>query len=282
MTKSTSAAPVLRARPALVHAAVICAGIFMAGCSTPAADGSAPSGASAKPAQAPAQRDPAVLGRLQQMSVYLRSLRSLQVTSQTTIDEVLASGQKVQFGGTIGYRYVAPDKLRAFLRTDRVWRDFYYDGKTLTQVAPRENYYASVPLTGSIAALLGKLSNDYEIDLPLADLFTWGTEDDKVNSVTSAVLIGPASIDGVDCDHFALRQDGADWQIWVQRGPQPLPRKLLITTTDLPQQPQYTAQLSWFTSIRPRANEFTYAPGKDAIRIVQVPAVKTRTPPVAK
>ena len=207
------------------------------------------------------------------MSAYLRSLKSFQVTSQTTIDEVLDSGQKIQFGGTIGYRYMAPDKLRAFLRNDRTWRDFYYDGKTLTQVAPRMNYYASVPATGSVASLLGKLSGNYGIDLPLADLFTWGTADDSVDSITSAVRIGPARIDGADCDHFALRQDGVDWQVWVQTGAKPLPRKLLITTTDVPQQPQYTARLRWFTSIRPRADEFTYAPGKGAIRITQVPAV---------
>lgn len=279
--KSKRAVPISRVRLCLMQAALIGAGIFLAGCSTTPADGGAASGAAAKPAQAAPERDPAVFDRLQQMGAYLRSLKSFQVLSQTTIDEVLASGQKVQFGGTIGYRYVAPDKLRAFLRTDRVWRDFYYDGKTLTQVAPRMNYYASVPLTGSVASLVGKLASDYEIDLPLADLFTWGTNEDSAQRVTSALRIGPASIDGADCDHFALRQDGVDWQVWVQRGAQPLPRKLLITTTDVPQQPQYTAQLSWFTSIRPKADEFTYAPAKGAIRIVQVPAVKPQ-PAAAK
>src|SRR5690349_15153999 len=130
--KSKRAVPISRVRLCQMQA-LIGAGIFLAGCSTTPADGSAAAGASAKPAQAQAapERDPAVFDRLQQMGAYLRSLKSFQVLSQTTIDEVLASGQKVQFGGTIGYRYVAPDKLRAFLRTDRVWRDFYYDGKTL-------------------------------------------------------------------------------------------------------------------------------------------------------
>ena len=279
MTKPKSAAPVLRVRLFLTRAAVAGAAILLAGCSTTATDGSAASsGASTRPVQAAAERDPAVIDRLQQMSAYLRSLKSFQVTSQTTVDEVLASGQKVQFGGTVGYRYVAPDKLRGFLRTDRAWRDFYYDGKTLTQVAPRLNYYASVPVSGSVANLLGRLSSDYEIDLPLADLFTWGADDGRLGSVASAVLIGPASIDGADCDHLALRQDGVDWQVWVQRGARPLPRKLVITTTDVPQQPQYTAHLSWFTTIRPRGNEFAYAPAKGAIPIVQVPAVKPHAP----
>ena len=45
--------------------------------------------------------------------------------SRHGLDEVLQTGQKVQFGGTLEYRYVTPDKLRASIRTDRKWRDFY-------------------------------------------------------------------------------------------------------------------------------------------------------------
>ncbi|MBS0455056.1 MAG: DUF2092 domain-containing protein [Proteobacteria bacterium] len=288
MSKPKAAAPCWRGRPCLTCAAVVGA-LLLAGCSTmgagngaPAATAAAASGGPARASQAAPERNPAVFERLQQMSAYLRSLKSFQVTSQTTIDEVLDTGQKVQFGGTVGYRYVAPDKLRAMLRNDRTWRDFYYDGKTITQVAPRMNYYASVPATGSVASLLARLSGDYDIDLPLADLFTWGTSDDSISSVSSAVLVGPAIIDGADCDHFALRQNGVDWQVWVQRGAQPLPRKLIITTTDVAQQPQYTAQLSWFTSIKPRANEFTYVPGKGAIRITQLPVIKPQSTAAAR
>ncbi|SFM63779.1 hypothetical protein SAMN05444747_10794 [Variovorax sp. OV329] len=205
------------------------------------------------------------------MSAYLRSLKTFQVTSQTTIDDVMDTGQKIQFGGVVGYRFVAPDKLRAFVRSDRVWRDFYYDGKTLTQVAPRMNYYASMPASGTVGSVLRKMLDEYDIDMPLGDLFTWGTTEDSVNNLTSAILIGPAYIDGVEVEHFALRQDAVDWQVWIQKGEQPLPRKLVITTTDEVQQPQYIANLSWYTSIRPRPGEFTYTPAKGAMRITQAP-----------
>lgn len=277
LTKPHPAAPRSRACHSLFCAALLGAGILLGGCSSTPATAPAATGTSQGSADKPAppaapERNQAVIDRLKEMSAYLRSLKSFQVTSQTTIDEVLDTGQKIQFGGVVGYRYVAPDKLRAFLRTDRVWRDFYYDGKTLTQVAPRMNYYASVPVAGTVGSLVSRLQSDYDIELPLADLFTWGTSEDSVNSLTSAILIGPANVGGADCDHFALRQDGVDWQVWVQRGAQPLPRKMVITTTDEAQQPQYTAVLSWFTSIRPTATEFTYTPARGAVRITQVPA----------
>ena len=230
----------------------------------------------AQGAAAPAEaRDPAVLARLTQMGDYLRSLKSFTVSAQTAKDEVLESGQKVQFGGTVEYRYAAPDKLRASFRTDRKWREFYFDGRTLTQVAPRMGYYASVAISGKVGELMTDLAQRYDIDMPLADLFYWGTAASGVDDITAASLIGPARIDGVETEHFALRQPGVDWQIWIERGARPLPRKLVITTTDQPEQPQYSATLSWNPTDKTPAAAFTYAPPKGAHRIELTPQAKT-------
>jgi hypothetical protein len=39
-----------------------------------------------------------------------------------------------------------------------------------------------------------------------------------------------------------------DWQLWIERGKTPLPRKLLITTVQESSQPQYVAVLKWDTT----------------------------------
>ena len=220
-------------------------------------------------------RDPAVLLRLAQMGDYLRSLKSFAVKAETAKDEVLESGQKLQFGGTLEYRYAKPDKLRASVRTDRKWRDFYFDGKTLTQAAPRAGYYASAAMTGKVGEVMTDLAQRYGIEMPLADLFFWGTPSSGVDDITSATLIGPARIGGVDTDHFALRQQGVDWQIWVERGAKPLPHKMVVTTTDEPAQPQFSATLSWNLGAQTPASAFTYVPAKDARRIELAPVATT-------
>jgi len=33
-------------------------------------------------------------------------------------------------------------------------------------------------------------------------------------------------VEGVRCDNLAFRAPNVDWQIWIQEGPEPLPRKL--------------------------------------------------------
>jgi hypothetical protein len=45
----------------------------------------------------------------------------------------------------------------------------------------------------------------------------------------------------VKCHHLAFRQRTLDWQIWVDAGEQPLPRKLVITFKREIDQPQYIA-----------------------------------------
>ena len=230
----------------------------------------------AQSAAAPAEvRDPAVLSRLAQMGDYLRSLPSFFVKAETAKDEVLDSGQKVMFSGTLEYRYAKPDRLRASVRTDRKWREFYFDGKTLTQVAPRMGYYGSVEMPGKVGEAMTGLAQRYDIDMPLADLFYWGTPSSGVDVITAATLIGPARVGGVETDHFALRQAGVDWQVWIERGARPLPRRLVITTTEEPAQPQYSATLVWDLGAQTPASAFTYAPPKGAKRIELAPLAKT-------
>jgi len=232
-------------------------------------------GAAAAPAEA-ATKDAAVLERLGQVGSFLRAQKHFVVKADAVKDEVLESGQKLQFTHNIEYQVSAPDKLRASLRSDRIHRDFYFDGKTLTQVALRVGYYASVPMPGTIAEAMVQVAERYEIEMPLADLFLWGTPAAGLDDVTSALRVGPAHINGIDCDHFALRQPGVDWQVWVERGARALPQKLVITTTDNPTQPQFAATLTWRLGVTPAAGSFSYTPAKGMGRIELKPVAAAK------
>jgi hypothetical protein len=220
--------------------------------------------------------DAAVMKRLAEVGSYLRAQKRFAVKAEATTDEVLLSGQKLQFASTVEYQVSSPDKLRASVRSDRRQRDYYFDGKTLTQVALRAGYYASVPLAGTIGEAMTVVAERYEIEMPLADLFLWGTPKAGLEDVTSALLVGPARIGGVDCDHFALRQPGVDWQVWVERGARALPLKVVITTTDEPAQPQYAANLKWDLKASPAASTFSYVPAKGVHRIELKPVAAAK------
>ena len=165
----------------------------------------------------------------------------------------------------------APDRLRAEVNTDRRHRQFFYDGKTLTQYAPRMNYYATVAGAADHRGHLEAAAQKYDIEIPLADLFLWGTDQGGIDDVRDAAFIGPARIGGRNCDHYAYRQANVDWQVWIEQGKKPLPCKMVITTTDEPQQPQYAAVMKWDLAPKFAPGTFAFAPSRDAKKIEVAP-----------
>ncbi len=211
--------------------------------------------------------DPDSIAALNRMGAYLRSLKAFQVESQITRDEVLDGGQQVKFDSRVNLLARMPDRLRVEVNNARQQRMYIYDGKNFTLWAQRVNYYATVPAPPTIGKLAKQLEDKYGIEVPLDDLFYWGTPDSSINEIKSSVVVGPSEVEGVTCEHFAFHQEGLDWQIWIQQGDYPLPRKLVLTTLSDEARPQYSSVLTW--NLAPSFNEasFEFDPPKDAQRI---------------
>lgn len=248
----------------------LCLALAMA-LAAPAATSAAPANpkaaaSTAAPAAASAV-EPQAVAALQKMGKYLRSLKSFSVHGDTTLDVVTEDGQKLQFPGSVDYKVRAPNDLQLSWKTDRKERELFYDGKTLTIYGPKNKYYASVDAPPTLHALMTDARDRYGIELPLPDLFLWGTDEAPVSNLKSATFVGPARIDGSVTEQYAFRQEGVDWQLWVEAGDKPLPRRLVITTTDDPAQPQYSTTLTWNTNASFKDSAFTFVPPKDAARI---------------
>ncbi|HEY5802921.1 MAG TPA: DUF2092 domain-containing protein [Lysobacter sp.] len=214
--------------------------------------------------------EPEAVAALDKMGKYLRSLKDFTIHSDTTIELVTEDGQKLQFPGTVDYKVRSPDRLQLDMRTDRKERQLFYDGKSLTVYGPKAKYYATVDAPPTTREMLGAVEERYGIEIPLTDLFLWGTDEAPASALTSAAYVGPARINGTATSQYAFRQDGVDWQVWIEAGPKPLPRRLVITTTDDPAQPQYASTLTWNTAAGLKDSAFTFTPPKDSHRIEMV------------
>jgi hypothetical protein len=223
---------------------------------------------SAQTAAANADVDPAATAALDKMGVYLRTLKVFRVETRTTRDEVLDNGQKIQREGKAELLIRRPDGMRASVESDLQDRMYFYDGKMFTLYGKRLGFYAQTAAPATLGQLADVLENKYDIEIPLADLFTWGTDQATAAKITSAVDVGPSQIDGTSCEQYAFRQEGLDWQVWLQQGANPLPRKLVLTTTDDPARPEYSSTITW--DLAPAYNDaaFTFDPPSDAKKIV--------------
>jgi hypothetical protein len=80
--------------------------------------------------------------------------------------------------------------------------------------------------------------------------------------------IGRGVIDGVECEHLAFRDQDVDWQIWVEVGDRPIPRKYVITSKGVGAAPQYTLRIKeWKTDATIAADAFVFTPPAGATKV---------------
>ena len=137
-----------------------------------------------------AEIEPAALAAVKQMGEFLRSLQDVEFEARTTRDEVLESGQLIKRSQVLTAYVRPPTGLRIDAVSAEKERQYYYDGKTLTIFGPRTMYYASVDAPPTIREMVTAITEKYDIELPLTDLFLWGTEDEDQAAVVSAFRVG--------------------------------------------------------------------------------------------
>jgi hypothetical protein len=140
----------------------------------------------------------------------------------------------------------------------------FFDGKTVSIYGKHINGYARFDAPGSVDQLIHSLREGHGVALPGADLLLSNSYDSLVVGVQEAKYIGHGVIDGVTCEHLAFRNFDTDWQLWVEVGKRPIPRKLVITSKTLNNAPQYTLRVkSWKTGIETSPDNFTFTPPAD-------------------
>ena len=209
------------------------------------------------------------LQALNNMSEYLRSLDRLSVHADIYVDKVLENGQKIQQTRSIAATANPPSMLMVKTSNINTSREFYYDGENFTIYTPQPaGFYATFKAPETIGKLIKKAADDYDIEIPLSDIFLWGTKNDNSSEIEEAILIGVDRVEGVSCNHFAFRQKDIDWQICIQRGDMPLPLKLVITTKLEEAQPQYVALFKWDTApVRKNKQYYTFIPDENDHKI---------------
>jgi hypothetical protein len=220
------------------------------------------------PPTRPSPPDPAAVDALIKMSIYLQSLKSFEMSSETSLDLVAEDGQKLQLDGTARYRVRKPDAFVVDVVSDTWNRNYYYNGKDFTLYAPKQNLFSTWQSPSNIQAALKDANDRFGISLPLEDLFRWfGDDGTRADRLESGFFVDTATIDGAKTDHYAFREGMIDWQVWIEQGDKPLPRKLMIVDRRDPAAPAYIARLKWNLDPPLADDIFTFRPAPDAKRI---------------
>jgi hypothetical protein len=216
--------------------------------------------------------DPDALKLLRRSTDYLAGAKQFRVVTDTTIEAVISTGQKLQFGHRVAVTVKRPNKMRAERIGELITQTFYYDGKSLSLNLPQQKYHATAAVPPTLEGMLDFARDKLAVIAPGADFVYANAYERLTEGLTSAFVVGEAVVGGVACDHIAFRNAEVDWQVWIQRGDKPLPRKFVITSKKMPQSPQFTSLLSdWETVPKITDAAFNFTPPKGSRRIDFLP-----------
>jgi hypothetical protein len=229
----------------------------------------------AAPVVAPAQPagiEPQAEKLLKASLAFLGNQKQFGADTHSTIEIVTNWGQKLQFDNAVTMAVQRPNKLHVKRVGDLIDQVFYYDGKSLTLHNPSQKYYASVPAPGTLEETLDFARTKLDIVAPAGDFIYKNAYEILTEGATSGFVVGKGVIEGVRCDHLAFRAPHVDWQIWIQEGAKPLPRKIVITTRHLANAPQFSVVVTRW-NLAPTFNEslFSFKPPKDARKVDFLP-----------
>jgi hypothetical protein len=188
-----------------------------------------------------AERSPEEM--LRQSLAFLHGQNRLSVRYSSDIEAVTPRLEKIQFSGSGTLDLERPDKFRISRVGGFADVALISDGTSFTIHDRGDKRFAQVPVTGSLDQVIARLRREFHVDLPGADLFLPNAYEEMTEGVIESKHIGRGVVDGVECEHLAFRTTETDWQIWIEPGDKPAPRKYVITSKTVATAPQYTLRL---------------------------------------
>lgn len=227
----------------------------------------------AKAQETKAAIDPEAENVVQALNKAVKGRTHVQVFVEDTIDEVLETGEKIQYSHLRTMWVSRPNKMRVDTAGDIDNRSVIKNDKTFTLLDKNHNVYGQIDAPGSIDETLTMVMDKYAVTTPLADLMSENIYKEFTKNVKTGSYVGLHQVGEIKCHHLAFTQENIDWQVWVDAGDVPRIRKLIINYKTQPGQPQYTVRL---LSARDFSEEpkdvFNFTPPKDSEKIEFVPA----------
>jgi hypothetical protein len=129
-----------------------------------------------------------------------------------------------------------------------------YDGKTVRFYEPAKKEYSEIPFEGTVSEVADMMDNNGLSQTPLNDFMRKDFYADVEPDIFSATLID-GYVDPRDGDketsHLLFESHGTVWQLWVGGGNYNLPRRLVVTYSEIGR-PEYAVSFdSWSFDSKP-------------------------------
>ena len=208
---------------------------------------------------------------LREMSDFLSSAPSFGFTAHEIIDEV-EEGRRIQYSNTRSVVVRRPNRLAGEVSGDLVNRSFWFDGRSFTLLDREYNTYLQTPAPDTIDNLLDAIEEQLEVVVPLGEMLSQNVYQALTPLIQEATYLGLHQVRGIECHHLGFGQEDLDWQLWVDAGTTPAPRKIVINYRQEFGHPAYQALITdWRVDLELPDTLFEFSAPKGARQIEMTP-----------
>jgi hypothetical protein len=205
---------------------------------------------------------------LKAMANYTAAQQSISATFDSDIEIITPELEKIQFTSSGKLQLSRPDKLRVSRTGGYTDVQLVYDGKMVSIYGNNAKAYVQASVAGTIDQLVDSIQTKSSVAMPGMDLLISNAYDALMSDVVQARHVGQGVVDGVECEHLAFRGVDTDWQIWIETGARPIPRKYVITSKTLAGAPQYTLRIKdWKTDTVNEPDAFVFNPPSGVTKV---------------
>jgi hypothetical protein len=208
------------------------------------------------------------LDLLKRMSATLGAAKAFTYHSRSTVEVPATTGQLITLFATSDVALERPNKLRIHVTGEVPNFEFYYNGTNIAAFAPKNQVYSVASAPDTIDAMLKFVMDKTGIYFPSADVMYSDPYAMLTKDLTSAFVVGPTTVDGAPCEHLAFMGPGVNWEIWIGTGKSALPRRLVVTYTEVQNFPRFLVEFSdWNLKPTLAASRFVFQKPSNATQI---------------
>ena len=234
----------------------------------------APLASAQAPAPGPASHPPRHIEEradreLKRMGEFLAKLPRFALEAEETFDELSDGQLRRQLTNVRRIALERPNHVAADATGDTLNRASWYDGRTVTVLDKEHNVYATIEAPATIDATIDKLRRRVRgraaaCRLPVRRSLRRADRGRDVRALPRH----PPGGGRRSATTSLSRRTTIEWQIWIDAGEKPLPRKLVISYVDEAGEPQYTATIRrWSLDVKVPDGLFTFEAPEGAQKI---------------
>lgn len=211
---------------------------------------------------------------LKHMDAYLESMQQFEITTESYTDHEISGRVVISSPSQSKISVDRSGSLHSVTHNEKQTSEIYIHDGVLIVFTDEHNYYTRTDVPDDLDEALEFALEEFEIETPALDLLLLNSLEYLVTDQEYAIYVTDSSlIRGVECHHIVLSGPNADFQLWIEKGDNAVPRRTLLTFKTERVRPRHEVFMDWQVTDDLDSSEFQFSPpdGAREIGFIDVP-----------